>query len=409
LTVFSHLPSEETAPGAGEGSQVDPLAEASLEVIRSRGTYRRMRILEGAQGPRAVVDGRPVLHFAGSNYLDLAHHPEVIEASARAAREHGCAAGGSRLISGNLSIHEQLEEELAELLRVEAALLFSTGYMANAGVIPALASSDDVVVSDELNHASIIDGCRLARAETRVFPHGDLDALEATLRRVASTRRRVLLAVDGIYSMDGDVAPLPEMVALARRFGAMLLLDDAHATGTLGARGSGTAEFLGLDQGVDIVVGTLGKALGSFGAFVAGSAKLRDLLVNVARSFIFSCALAPPQLGAARAALGLLDREAWRREQLRVNAERLRRRLAERGVSTHPSTTHIIPVILGGNRRTMATCERLLERGFFAQGIRHPSVAEGSARLRLTPMATHREEEIDALADAVAEEVARSR
>jgi len=408
LTAFSHLPSRETAPGAGEGSQVDPLAEASLEVIRSRGTYRRMRVLEGAQGPRAVVDGRPVLHFAGSNYLDLAHHPEVIEASARAARDYGCAAGGSRLISGNLSIHEQLEEELAELLGTEAALVFSTGYMANAGVIPALTSSGDVVISDELNHASIIDGCRLARAETRVFPHGDLDALEATLRRVASTRRRVLLAVDGIYSMDGDVAPLPEMVALARRFGAMLLLDDAHATGTLGARGGGTAELLGVDQGADIIVGTLGKALGSFGAFVAGSTKLRDLLVNVARSFIFSCALAPPQLGAARAALRLLDREAWRREQLRVNAERLRRRLAERGVSTHPSTTHIIPVILGGNRRTMATCERLLERGFFAQGIRHPSVPEGSARLRLTPMATHREEEIDALADAVAEEVARS-
>ena len=406
MTASSHLP---TSTGAGEGSQVDPLAEASLELIRSRGTYRRMRILEGAQGPRAVVDGRPVLHFAGSNYLDLAHHPEVIEASARAARDYGCAAGGSRLISGNLSIHEELEEELAELLGTEAALVFSTGYMANAGVIPALASSGDVVVSDELNHASIIDGCRLARAETRVFSHGDLDALEATLRRVASTRRRVLLAVDGIYSMDGDVAPLPEMVALARRFGAMLLLDDAHATGTLGARGGGTAELLGVDRGVDVVVGTLGKALGSFGAFVAGSAKLRDLLVNVARSFIFSCALAPPQLGAARAALRLLEREAWRREQLRVNAERLRRRLAERGVSTHPSTTHIIPVILGGNRRTMATCERLLERGYFAQGIRHPSVPEGSARLRLTPMATHREEEIDALADAVSEEVARSR
>jgi 7-keto-8-aminopelargonate synthetase-like enzyme len=207
--------------------------------------------------------------------------------------------------------------------------------------------------------------------------------------------------------MDGDVAPLAEMAALARRFGAMLLLDDAHATGTLGARGGGTAELLGVDRGVDVVVGTLGKALGSFGAFVAGSAKLRDLLVNVARSFIFSCALAPPQLGAARAALRLLKLEAWRREQLRVNAGRLRRLLAERGVSTHPSTTHIIPVILGGNRRTMATCERLLERGFFAQGIRHPSVPEGSARLRLTPMATHREEEIDALADAVAEEVGK--
>ena len=393
--------------GARVCSPLDLLAEASLEAIRSRGTYRRMRVLEGAQGPRAVVDGRPVLHFAGSNYLDLAHHPEVIEASVRAARDHGCSSGGSRLISGNLHIHERLEEELAQLLGTEAALVFSTGYMANAGVIPSLVGDGDVIVSDALNHASIIDGCRLARAETRVFPHGDLDALEAALRQLASSGRRVLLAVDGIYSMDGDLAPLGEMVALAQRFGAMLLLDDAHGTGTLGARGGGTAEHLGVSHGIDVVVGSLGKALGSFGAFVAGSAALRDLLVNVARSFIFSCALAPPQVEAARAALRLLGQEAWRREQLRVNGDRLRRLLGDRGVSTHPSTTHIIPVILGDNQRTMTAGERLLERGFFAQGIRHPSVPEGSARLRLTPMATHREKEIDALAEAVAAEVAR--
>ncbi len=390
-------------------SPLGPLAEASLEAIRSRGTYRRMRILEGTQGPRAVVDGRPVLNFASSNYLDLACHPEVIEASVRAARDHGCAAGGSRLISGNLRIHELLEEELAELLGTEAALVFNTGYMANAGVIPTLAGQGDVIVSDALNHASIIDGCRLARAEIRVFPHGDLEVLEATLRQVATSRRRVLLAVDGIYSMDGDLAPLAEMVALARRFDAMLLLDDAHGTGTLGLRGGGTAELLGVEREVDVLVGTLGKALGSFGAFVAGSATLRDLLVNAARSFIFSCALAPPQVEAARAALRLLGREPWRRERLRGNGEQLRRLLGDRGVSTHPSTTPILPVILGENQRTMATCERLLERGFFAQGIRHPSVPEGSARLRLTPMATHQEEEIGALAGAVAKEVSRSR
>jgi 7-keto-8-aminopelargonate synthetase-like enzyme len=199
------------------------------------------------------------------------------------------------------------------------------------------------------------------------------------------------------------------MVVLARRFGAMLLLDDAHGTGTLGPRGGGTAELLGVEGGIDVVVGTLGKALGSFGAFVAGSAALRDLLVNVARSFIFSCALAPPQVEAARAALRLIGREPWRRQRLQANAERLRRRLADRGVSTHPSTTHIVPVILGENPRTMAACEGLLERGFFAQGIRPPSVPEGSARLRLTPMASHSQEEIDALADAVAAEVARAR
>jgi 8-amino-7-oxononanoate synthase len=367
-----------------------------------------MRVLEGAQGPRVTVDGRSVLLFAGSNYLDLAHHPELVEATARAARDHGCAAGGSRLISGNLRIHERLEEELCELLGTEAALVFNTGYMANAGVIPALVGRGDVIVSDALNHASIIDGCRLAGAETRIFPHADLDALESTLRELSASRKRVLLAVDGVYSMDGDTAPLAEIVALARRFGAMLLLDDAHGTGVLGARGAGTAEHLGVFEGVDVVVGTLGKALGSFGAFVAGSAALRELLVNVARPFIFSCALAPPQVEAARAALRLVQREPWRRERLGAHSERLRRRLGAHGISTHPSTTHIIPVILGENGRAMATCERLLERGFFAQGIRHPSVPEGSARLRLTPMATHDESEIDALAEAVAQALAPS-
>jgi 8-amino-7-oxononanoate synthase len=413
LSASSHESSTAAATALDGGSRpssiLDPLAEASLAAVRSRGTYRRMRVLEGAQGPRAVVDGREVLHFAGSNYLDLAHHPALIEASARAARDHGCASGGSRLISGNLRIHERLEEELAKLLGTEAALVFNAGYMANAGVIPTLAGRGDVIVSDALNHASIIDGCRLAGAEVRVFPHGDLDALEMTLGELAAGRRRVLLAVDGIYSMDGDLAPLGEMVDVARRFGAMVLLDDAHGTGTLGAQGAGTAEQLGVTRGVDVTVGTLGKALGSFGAFVAGSARLRDLLVNLARTFIFSCALAPPQVEAARAALQLLGQEPWRRRRLSANGERLRRRLADRGVSTHPSTTHIVPVVLGENRRTMETCERLLERGFFAQGIRHPSVPEGTARLRLTPMATHREEDIDALADAVAEEVARSR
>jgi 8-amino-7-oxononanoate synthase len=355
------------------------------------------------------VDGREVLVFAGSNYLDLAHHPELVEAAARAAREHGCAAGGSRLITGNLAIHEALERELAELLGTEASLVWGTGYMANVGVLPALAGPGDAIVSDALNHASIIDGCRLARADVHVFRHGDLDHLEERLRAAAKPRRRVVVAVDGVYSMDGDVAPLAGIVALAREHGAVLVVDDAHGTGTLGKRGRGTAELFGVEEGVDVLVGTLGKALGSFGAFVAGSQRLRDLLVNVARSFVFSCALSPPQVEAARAALRLVAREPWRRERLQANAARLRLRLAARGVSTEPSTTHVVPVVVGGNEATMAACERLLERGFFAQGIRHPTVPEGTARLRLTPMATHAEGEIDALADAVAEELARSR
>ena len=385
---------------------VAEVAAETLDGIHSRGTWRRMRVLAGAQAPRMIVDGREVLLFAGSNYLDLAHHPEVTRAAARAAREFGCAAGGSRLITGNLDLHEALEAELAEFLGTEAALAFGTGYMANVGVIPALADRGDVIVSDALNHASIIDGCKLSNAATRVFPHGDVAAFEETLARATREFRRVLVVLDGVYSMDGDVAPLAKLLPIAREHGAMTLLDDAHGTATLGARGRGAAEVQGVSEWVDVHVGTLGKGLGTFGAFVAGSAALRELLVNVARSFIFSCALAPPQVEAARAALRLAEREPWRREQLALRAARLRDRLGSHGISTAPSTTHIVPVVIGENARTMAVCERLLERGFYAQGIRFPSVPEGTARLRLTPMATHSEEDIDAVADAIAEELA---
>jgi 8-amino-7-oxononanoate synthase len=398
----------ETPGQPGASCALAALAAERLGAIRARGTYRRMRVLSGAQGPRMQVDGREVLLFAGSNYLDLAHHPEVTEAAARAARDAGCAAAGSRLINGNTDLHERLESELADFLGVPAALVFATGYMANLGVIPALVGRADAVVSDALSHASIVDGCRLSGAAVRVVPHGDVPAFEAELARSAREFRRVLVALDGVYSMDGDLAPLPELLTAARRHGALVLLDDAHGTGALGAHGRGTAERLGVEGEADVLVGTLGKALGSFGAFAAGSAALRELLVNTARSFIFSCALAPPQVEAARAALEVLRREPWRRERLAANAARLRARLAGHGISTAPSTTHIVPVVIGENARTMAACEALLARGFFAQGIRHPSVPEGTARLRLTPMATHRPEEVDALADAVAGVLAAS-
>lgn len=371
-----------------------------------------MRLLTSGQGPRMLVDGRPVVHFASSNYLDLARHPLVVDAAAGAARSHGCAAGGSRLICGNADLHEALEAELASFLGVEAALVFSTGYMANVGVIGALVRPGDIVLSDALNHASMIDACRLARADVRVFPHGDVGVLEGLLRAAADAasreRRRLLLALDGVYSMDGDLAPLQEMTRLARRHDAIVVLDDAHGCGALGARGRGAAELLGVEDGVDVVVGTLGKAFGSFGAFVAGSAKLRDLLINTARTFVFTCALSPPQVAAARAALHLVQSEPDRRDRLRANAARLRARLESRGIATAPSTTHILPVVVGENEPTMQLTALLLERGYFAQGIRHPSVPQGKARLRITLMATHENEEIDALATAVAEELPRA-
>ena len=383
------------------------VARRALDDIRARGTHREMRRLEGSQASRMRVDGRDVLLFAGSNYLDLAAHPAVVEAAARAAREFGCAAGGSRLINGNLKLHEELEERLAAFVGCPAALVFSTGYMANLGVIPALVGEGDVLVSDTLNHASIVDAARLSRARVRVFPHCDVSALDAVLAEERARARHLLVVVDGLYSMDGDLAPLREISSVTRAHGAWLAVDDAHGTGTLGPNGRGSLEHQDLEpgeeSGVDIVVGTLGKALGSFGAFVAGAPELRELLVNTARSFIFSCALSPPQAAAALAALDQIEREPWRRWLLQQRAAQLRSRLGEAGIATAPSTTHIVPVVIGDNQATMRVCQELLARGFYAQGIRHPSVPEGSARLRITPMASHTEDEIDGLADNLIE------
>ncbi|MDG2049641.1 MAG: 8-amino-7-oxononanoate synthase [Myxococcota bacterium] len=381
---------------------IETIAERVLGDIRRRGTYRTMRRFEGPQGPRMRVDGRDVLAFAGSNYLDLASHPAVVQAAQEAATANGCAAAGSRLINGNLDVHEELEEDIADFFGLESALVFATGYMANVGVIPALVGRGDLLISDALNHASIVDGARLAKSEVAVFPHGDIDGLERILKKESSRPGEILVAVDGVYSMDGDVAPLAEILPLCRRYGAISLVDDAHGTGTLGPRGRGSADQQDVLADVDILMGTLGKSVGSFGAFVAGRRPLRDLLVNTARSFIFSCALAPPAAAAARAAFEIMEAEPERRVCLQANALRLREGLARHGISTDPSSTHIVPVIVGENAKAMAVCEGLLKNGFHAQGIRHPSVPEGTARLRLTPMSSHTESEIDALVEALA-------
>jgi glycine C-acetyltransferase len=392
-----------TLPLPPAGRALAALADQVLTDIERAGTLRQLRTLEGAVTRRMHCQGRDVVLFSSGNYLDLAGHPQVVQAAARAARELGTAASGSRLITGNLSCHDALERELAAFFEREAALVFSTGYMLNAGVIPVLVGPGDVILSDALVHASIIDGARLSRAEVMVFPHADVAALAARLEEVRPRARRILVVADGVYSMDGDIAPLAQIVALARQYDAISFVDDAHGTGTLGARGRGVAELAGVLQDVDILAGTLGKGLGSFGAFLVGSARLRDLLVNTARSFIFSCALAPPQVEAARAALALVAAEPWRRERLQQHASALRTELARGGISTAPSTTHIVPVVVGNNQAVLAVQAALFERGYHAQGIRYPSVPHGTARLRLTPMATHTSEEISGLARAVIE------
>jgi glycine C-acetyltransferase/8-amino-7-oxononanoate synthase len=363
-----------------------------LEELRDRGLYRRLRLVGGPQGPRVLLDGRPVLLLCSNNYLGLADHPRVCGAAAEAAMRWGAGAGASRLICGNMQPHRSLELRLAEFKGFEAALLFGSGYLANTGTIAALAGRGEVVFSDELNHASIVDGCRLSRAETFVYRHGDVEHLAWGLSQAQG--RAALIVTDGVFSMDGDLAPLEQLVALSRRHECRLMVDEAHATGAIGKGGRGSVAAAGLSEEVDVVVGTLGKALGSYGAYVCASSELIEYLVNTARPFIFSTAPPPPAAAAALAGLELLESHPHRVERLQSNAAVLRAALAHEGLDVGKSQTQIVPIAIGEASPTMELSERVLERGVFAQGIRPPTVPEGSSRLRFTVMATHRSGEL---------------
>jgi glycine C-acetyltransferase/8-amino-7-oxononanoate synthase len=358
-----------------------------LEELRASGLHRRLRLVEGAQGPRIQLDGQPVLLLCSNDYLSLAGDPRVREAAAEAALSWGAGAGASRLISGNMAPHRQLEERLAAFKGYERALLFGSGYLANVGTISALAGRGSVVFSDELNHASIVDGCRLARAETFVYRHGDLEHLAWGLAEAGG--RAALIVTDGVFSMDGDVAPLEDLARLARSHSCRLMVDEAHATGALGPGGRGSVAAAELSGEVDLVVGTLGKALGSYGAYVCAGAELSEYLLNTARSFVFSTALPPPVLAAALAALAVLEAEPERVERLRANAATLRAGLVAEGLEAGGGESQIVPLEVGEAGLAMELCERLLERGVFAQGIRPPTVPPGSSRLRFSAMATH--------------------
>jgi len=377
--------------------------ESALADIRDRGLYRRMRMISGPQGPRVLLDGRPVLLLCSNNYLGLADHPRVREAAAEAAMRYGAGAGASRLVSGNMRIHRRLEERLADFKGYETSLLFGSGYLANTGVVQALAKPGEVVFSDALNHASIVDGCRLAGAETFVYDHGDVDHLAWGLREAEG--RGSLIVTDGVFSMDGDVAPLPGIVELARRFDARVMVDDAHGTGTTGPDGRGSVAAAGLEDEVDVLVGTLGKSLGSYGAYVCCDRPMAKYLVNTARTLIFSTALAPPQVAAAMAALELLREEPRRVERVQRNSRILRDALADEGLPVGDSDTPIVPVIVGDADAAVSASERALARGVFAQAIRPPTVPEGSSRLRLTVMASHTKSELRDAAKVVAKAV----
>lgn len=375
--------------GAPAEAETETGVGAALEELRRAGLLRELRTVDSAPGARVHLEGREVLLLCSNDYLGLAGHPSVRAAAAEAAHRWGAGAGASRLVSGNLALHDRLEAELAAFKGTEACVLFGSGYLANTGVIAALAGRDEVVLSDARNHASIVDGCRLARAETVVYDHADLDALAAALRRAGG--RRSLIVTDAVFSMDGDLAPLEGIVELARRHGARIVVDEAHATGVVGPGGRGLVAELGLEREVDVVVGTLGKALGSYGAFAACTRQMAAYLLNRARTAIFSTALPPPSAGAALEALRLVREGPALVQRLHANARTLRNALAAQGLrigSGHP-TMPIVPLVVGDPHAAMALCEAALAGGVFAQAIRPPTVAPGTSRLRLVATAAH--------------------
>jgi 8-amino-7-oxononanoate synthase len=377
--------------------------EERLQDLSEDGLYRRMRLISGPQGPRVLLDGKPVLLLCSNNYLGLADHPRVREAAAAAAMRWGVGAGASRLVSGNMTVHRRLEERLAEFQRTPRCVLFGSGYLANAGVVSALAREGDVVFSDELNHASMVDGCRLSRARTFVYRHRDVEHLEWGLAEAEGSGS--LIVTDGVFSMDGDVAPLAEIVELARRYDARVMVDEAHATGTFGPAGRGAVAAAGLEDEVDVVVGTLGKALGAYGAYVCCDQTMARYLVNTARTLIFSTALPPPVAAAAMAALELLAVQPRLVERVQRNAEVMRGALAAEGILTGPSCTQILPLVIGEARDAVDASRQALERGVFAQAIRPPTVPAGTSRIRLSVMASHSKAELRSAARTLAEVV----
>ncbi len=371
-----------------------------IEELTRRGLFRIMPKMEGIPARTGTVNGKPVLNFSSNNYLGLAGHPEVIQATVESVQRYGAGSTASRLIAGNSEAHRKLEEFIAQWKGTEAALVFGSGYQANIGLLSSLAGASDLIVSDRLNHASIIDGSRLSRAQVRVYAHLDLDQVEDALK--TNGFRRKLVVTESVFSMDGDHAPLRELYDLCTRYGALLMVDEAHAAGVHGSRGQGLAEEAGISP--DMQMGTLGKAAGTSGAYVAGRRGLIDLLINKARSFIYTTALPPSVMGGASAALRIIASEegAVRRARLRENASMFHD-LMNGHLRNRLQPSHIVPVHIGQSERTMRISADCIERGVFAHGIRYPTVPEGTARLRFTLMSDHTERDLRRAAQVVKE------
>lgn len=375
----------------------DPLAYLSsqLEAWRQAGTYQRLRVLESASAAESRFDGRDVINLASNNYLGLTTHPKLIEAAVEAARKYGAGSGAVRTISGTMSLHMELEERIAHFKNVEACVVFQSGFAANAGTVSAILTPEDHIISDELNHASIIDGCRLSKAKIHVFPHKDAAAAGRILEELASVSGHKLLITDGVFSMDGDIGPLPALVEVAEKYGAIMMIDDAHSSGVLGRNGRGTVDHFHLHGRVHIQVGTLSKAIGVLGGYVCGSRDLIQFLYHRARPFLFSTSHPPAVAAACIAAFDVLEKEPERIQNLWDNTKYFKQGLAAAGFNTGMSETPITPVIVGEAKIAHQLSAALFEEGVLATGIGFPTVPEGKARVRTIVTATHTREELD--------------
>jgi len=373
---------------------------ATLAQRRQQHLYRTRRVIDDAQDVELQCDGKQLLSFCSNDYLGLANHPALIKALQQGAERYGVGSGASHLVSGHSHAHHALEAALAEFTQRPRALLFSSGYMANLGVISALADRQDDLHEDRLNHASLIDGARLSGATLRRYRHNDVAALRQRLDK--PTQGHPFIITDGVFSMDGDIAPLPALAASATQYGATLMVDDAHGIGVIGKNGRGTLEHCGLNSDdVPILVGTLGKAFGTFGAFVAGSDDLIETLIQKARSYIYTTALPPAVAHATMTSLKLIETEQWRREQLQTLIERFKKGAEQLGLNIMPSMTPIQPLLIGSAEEALRISEQLLQQGILISAIRPPTVAEGSARLRITFSTNHSEQHIDRLLSAL--------
>jgi glycine C-acetyltransferase len=379
----------------------NPLAflDAEIEDLKAKGIFRRLRVVQSEQKSRCVIDGKEVITLSSTNYLGLNTHPKLVEAAASAARQFGAGSGAVRTIAGTMSLHEELERRLADFKQVEAVLTFQSGFTCNTGIIPILAPAGAVIVSDALNHASIIDGIRLTKAERKVFPHADMDAMRTILRDIRSAPggadKTLLLLTDGVFSMDGDIAKLPEIVEAAEEANAIVYVDDAHGSGVLGRNGRGTVDHFGLHGRVQVQVGTLSKAIGVLGGYVAGSRSLRTVLEHKARPFLFSTSAPPAVAAACIAAVDVLETEPELIDRLWDNARFFKSGLAKLGFNIGHSETPITPVIAGAGALAMKLSDRLFEEGVFAQGIGFPTVPEDLSRVRTIVTAGHTRDELE--------------